>query len=155
ILGNFKENVDGDRKPDGSKPEPGDKKPGPNNPADKKPADKKPDGKKPDDAIPEKKPDDTKPVEKKPTEKVPGLVGTVKAISDDGKTIPLVVAPTEKNKEPAIQIQVGKDTTITAGKEPGKLAVGQTVIVFLAKGEEKIATAIQIGKPGEQPVKKP
>jgi hypothetical protein len=191
ILGNFKENVDGDRKPDGSKPEPADK-PGPNNPAVKKPGDKTPDGNKPDDTKPvekkpaekkpddgkpvekkpedakpgdkkpedakpvEKKPDDTKPVEKKPAEKVPGLVGTVKAISADGKTITLLVAPPEKNKEPApIEIQLGKGTTITNGKEPGKLAVGQTVIVFLEKGDAKIAASIQIGKPGDQPVKKP
>lgn len=114
------------------KPEAGDKKPD-----DKKPADKKPEGKKGE-------------------ERQPGLVGTILALSDDGKRLTLLPAPTAKNKEPAaVDVQIGENAKITNGKEPGKLAVGQTVSVWLGKGDAKIAAMIQIGKPSDKPEKKP
>src|SRR5262249_1853350 len=86
-----------------------------------KSGDKKPNKKKPD----EKKPE---PGEKKPDVRTPERVGTVKALAADGKSFTLQPAPTEKNKDPApIEIQIREDAKIMAGKEPGKLAVGQTV----------------------------
>jgi hypothetical protein len=119
-------------------------------PIEKKPAPDAP-AKKPDD----KKPEDTKPSEKKPLVRKPDRVGTVKALSADGKNFTLQPAPTEKNKEPElIAIALGPDTKITAGKEPGKLAVGQVVNVWLGKGEN-LAAEIQIGKLPEPPEKKP
>jgi hypothetical protein len=111
------------------------------------PDDKKPDGKKPDD----KKPDDKKILDRRPD-----LVGIVKALSDDGKRFTVQPPPNEKNKEPAaIEIQIADGAKIMAGKEPGKLAVGQTVNVWLGKGDDKIAREILIGKLPEPPEKKP
>jgi Protein of unknown function (DUF1549)/Protein of unknown function (DUF1553) len=133
-------------RPDGKKPPPEDRKP-----TEKKPEDKKP--------------DDTKPVEKKPEARNPDRVGTVKALAADGKSFTLQPAPTKKNKEPAaIEIQINKATTITLGsKEPGKLAVGQAVSLWLQKGSPNVAVEIQIVKladklrnpatPDDKPVK--
>ncbi len=88
----------------------------------------------------------------KPGEKPAALVGTVKAVFEDGKRFTLVPAATEKNKQPtAVEIGITKSTTVT----PNKLAVGQTVSVWLEKGDAKVATTIQIGKPTEKPVIKP
>lgn len=107
--------------------------------------------KKPD----EKKPEAKKPAEKKPEERKPDFVGTVKALSADGKSFKLQPPPTEKNKEPtAIEIHLTERTKITDGKGTGKLAVGQIVSVWRGKGED-VASEIQIGKPGEKPEKKP
>jgi hypothetical protein len=101
---------------------------------------------------------DKKPDEKKSEARKTDLVGTVKELSDDGKLARLVVGgslqppPNEKNKEPAvIDIQINKGTTITAGNEAGKLAVGQIMGVWLGKGGAKIAVTIQTGKPPEKP----
>src|SRR5262249_5100497 len=131
ILGNQKENIDGDRKP---------------GPAEKKPGEKKPD---------DKKPEDPKPGEKKPEIRNPDRVGTVKAVAADGKSFTLLPAPTEKNKEPApVEIQITEGTKIVADKEAGKLAVGQTVSVWLQPqkgGSSPIAEGNQIGKPPEKP----
>jgi hypothetical protein len=94
--------------------------------------------------------------EKKPDAPQPAVVGTVKALSADGKTLTLQPLPTEKNKEPTtIEVRIGESTKIIPGKEGGKLAVGQTASVWLAKGEGGSAAAIQIGKPTENPEKKP
>jgi len=94
-------------------------------------------GKKPGDKQPgEKKPDDKKPEsgEKKPGVRAPGRVGAVKALAADGKSFTQLPAPTEKNKEPApIEIQIRDGARIMAGKEPGKLVVGQTVNLWFAK----------------------
>jgi hypothetical protein len=119
----------------------------------KKPAVTEPDA---TDAKPgEKKPDGTKPVDK-PVEKPVALVGTVKAIAADGKSFALLLPPTEKNKEPTpIEIQITEQTKITDGKGIAKLAVGQVVSVSLQKGDAKVASVVQLGKPGEKPTTKP
>src|SRR5207244_2825121 len=102
------------------------------------------------------KPDETKPPDKKPDGNQPSLVGTVKALSADGKSFTLQPAPTEKNKEPAaIDIRISERTTITGCKEAGKRAVGQTVSVWLEKGDGKVASMVRIGKLPEKPEKKP
>src|SRR5262249_48286685 len=113
-----------------------------------KSGDKKPNEKKPD----EKKPE---PREKKPGVRTPERVGTVKALAADGKSFTLQPAPTEKNKEPApIEIQIRQGAKIMAGKEPGKLAVGQTVNLWFVKGSPNVAVEIQIGRLPEAPEKK-
>src|SRR5262249_50029877 len=74
----------------------------------------------------------------------------------DDKSFTLQPTPNEKNKEPApIEIQIGEGAKIMAGKEPGKLAVGQTVNLWFAKGSANVAVEIQIGKLPEPPEKKP
>ena len=116
---------------------------------------KKPAGPKP--ALGEKKPGGTKPEpgEKKP-ELQPSLIGTVEALSADGKSFTLLLPPNEKNKEPRpVEIQLTERTKITDGKESAKLAVGQTASVWLEKGDARVAALIQIGKPGEKPGAKP
>lgn len=91
---------------------------------------------------------DTKPDGKKPDARKPDLEGTVQAVG--AKNFTLLPAPTEKNKEPAtIDIRIGKNTTITTGKEAGKLAVNQTVSVWLEKADSNFAVTVQIGKPRE------
>jgi hypothetical protein len=128
-------------------------------PAGGEPGEKKSDAKKADPGDKKtdgKQPDGKKSDGKKPEDRKPGRVGTVKALSTDGRSFTLQPAPTEKNKEPAaIDIQISEHTTITAGKEPGKLAVGQTVSVWFGKGSADVAVEIQIGKPPKQPEKKP
>ena len=84
------------------------------------------------------------------------LAGTVKALSTDGKSFTLALPKTKKGDEPApINIRITGQTKINAGKEAGKLAVGQVVTVWLEEGSEKDATTVQIGKLEEKPVKKP
>lgn len=89
----------------------------------------------------DKNPKDKGNIEKKPSDKnpgdsEPGLVGTVKAVSSDGKSFTLLRPPTAKRPEPSpIDIQLTERTTITLGKEPGKLAVGQSVRVWLGKAK--------------------
>ena len=62
--------------------------------------------------------------------------------------------PTAKRPEPTpINIQLSEPTQITDGKETEKLAVGQTVSVWLGKSDIPIATIIVIGKPSEKPGK--
>ena len=119
-------NRTGEKKP-GIKPEPGETKPGAT------------------------KPIGEKPVGEKPTGSQPSLVGTLQELMADGKRIIVLPPPTEKNKQPdAVEIQLTKATTIV-----GKLAVGQTVSVWLEKGDAKVATTIQVGKPTEKPTIKP
>jgi hypothetical protein len=98
----------------------------------------------------------TEPPEKTPEKSAPpALVGTVKAVAADGKSFTLQPLPNEKNKEPAaVTVPIGETTKIIPGKEGDKLAVGQVVSVWLTKGEAG-AAAIRIGKPTEQPEKKP
>ena len=108
----------------------------------------------------DKKPDVKKPEEVKKPEKKPPLVGTVKALSDDGQSFTLQPAPTKKNeKPPAIDIRLGKGAKITTGKGPAKLAVGQVVTewLLLDGGEKNVtAAAVQVGKPVDnKTVKKP
>jgi hypothetical protein len=85
--------------------------------------------------------------------KKPALAGTVKALSDDGKTFTLTTPPKQKGGEPAtIEIRLGDETKITNGKEETKLAVGQKVVVWLVKGSENVAKMVQVGsgkKPGK------
>jgi hypothetical protein len=103
------------------------------------------DGKKP-------VPEDKKPEGKKGEERKPDLVGTVKAISGDGKRFTLMRPPMEKNKEPTpVEILLGENVKII----DGKLAVGQSVSVWLGKGDVKIAMGIRIGNQAENPKKKP
>jgi hypothetical protein len=111
-----------------------------------------------DDPRHQKKPDDKKPEpgDKKSGVRTPDRVGTVQAVAADDQSFTLQPAPTEKDKEPAlIEIQIRAGTLIMAGKEPGKLAVGQSVNVRFAKGTGNVAAAIQIGKLPENPEKKP
>jgi hypothetical protein len=120
-------------------PEEKGKKPGDNKPEDKKPAEKKPE-----------------PGEKKPVVRTPDRVGTVKGLAADGKSFTLQPAPTEKNKEPApIEIRISEGAKILAGNEPGKLAVGQTVNLWFAKGSENVAVEVRIGTLPEPPEKQP
>ena len=117
------------------------------------------DGKKPAGQTPalgEKKPGGTKPEPgEKKAELQPSLIGTVEALSADGKSFALLLPPNEKTKEPRpVEIQLTERTKITDGKEAAKLAVGQTVSVWLEKGDTKVASAIQIGKSGEKPAPK-
>jgi hypothetical protein len=94
--------------------------------------------------------------QQKPIDRGPDRAGTVKALSGDGKNFTLQPAPAVKNQEPAaIDLRLTERTTITTGKEPGKLAVGQTVSVWFAKGSDNVALRIQIGKLPEAPQKKP
>jgi hypothetical protein len=132
-------------KPDKAAPEDKGKKPSPEDKG-KQPApeDK---SKKPVPEAPEKK-----PVEKKADEKKPDLVGVIKVISADGKSLTLKQLPTVKLPEPtAVVIQISEDTKVVPGKDGGKLAVGQTVSVWLGKGDAKVAVKIQVGKPLEKP----
>jgi len=91
----------------------------------------------------------------------PAFVGTVQALSDDGKSFTILPRPTEKDKEPAaVEIQISENATITVegSKEPVKLAVGRTVSVWLQMkkgGSASLAVMIQISKPSENPEKKP
>lgn len=140
ILGDPKRNIDDDQQP--------------------KPGAKRPDEKsaKPAPDTPQKKPEagDKKPGGTKPVDKAPALVGTVKAIAADGKSFTLVLPPPAKNKEPVtIDIQLSDRSQITAGKEAAKLAAGQVATVWLEKGDGKVASAIQIGKPAGKPATKP
>lgn len=86
----------------------------------------------------------------------PAFVGTVKALSDDGKRFTLLPRPTEKNQEPAaVDIPISDNAMINVegSKIPVKLAVGQTVTVWLQtkKGTStKQAVTIQISKPPEK-----
>jgi hypothetical protein len=87
-------------------------------------------------------------VEKKSKDRKPDLGGTVQALSDDGKSFTVLTAPTNKSKGPApIDIRIADVTTITIDREPGQLAVGQTVGVWLRKSDAKIADAVHISKP--------
>lgn len=76
----------------------------------------------------------------KPGDKQPGgIVGTVKAVSADGKSFTLVVPAADKTKEPStIEIQIGEQTKVTDGKGIAKLAAGQVVTVSLEKGDPKV-----------------
>lgn len=86
----------------------------------------------------------------------PNCAGTVQALSSDGKGFTLQPAPTKKNQQPApIDIQINEKTRITEAKKAGKLTVGQTVRVWLAEGSDDVAAEVQIGKPPENPEKKP
>ncbi len=86
----------------------------------------------------------------------PDRVGTIRALSTDGKSFTLQPAPTEKNKKPApIEIQIREDAKIMTGLEAGKLTVGQTVNLWFAKGSANVAVEIQIGKLPEPSEKKP
>jgi hypothetical protein len=113
-------------------------------PGDAKPGDKRPDGGKPEPG--DKKPDGgTKPA----------LVGTVKAVAADGKSFTLVLPPSEKVREPRpVEIQFTERTKITDGKEAAKIAVGEVASVWLEKGDAKVASVVQIGKPTEKPAPK-
>src|SRR4051812_21400810 len=72
-------------------------------------ADKKPDSDKKPDII-----------------KKPPLVGTVKALADDGKSFTLLPPKTKKGEQPdPVEIQLGKGTKITTGKAPARLVVGE------------------------------
>jgi hypothetical protein len=78
-------------------------------------------------------------------ERKPDLIGTIQALSDDGKSFTLLPTPTNKNREPAaVDIQITDVTAITMGVGTGQLAVGQTVTVMLGKGDAKIAAAVRI-----------
>jgi len=157
ILGNFKETVElnlksddkkpdpDNRKPNGKKPDPGDKKP-----ADKKPdpGDKNPGGKKPD-------PGNKDPGGKKNPGDHPQLVGTVKAVTADGKSFTLQCPATPKRELAPMEIQIGEKARITADMGAARLAVGQTVNVWLHKGRENVARAVHIGKLPPPPEKKP
>jgi hypothetical protein len=113
--------------------------------------------------LPQKQPNEKKPVDKKPEpgdknspKDNPQLVGTVKALAADGKSFTLLLPPTKKIPEPTpLDIQLAENVTITTDKEPAKLAIGQTVSVWLQKGSENVARAVHIGKPPEPPAKKP
>jgi hypothetical protein len=86
--------------------------------------------------------------DKKPTGRKPDLVGTVEALSGDGKSFTLLPRETNKNKEPtAVDIGIADTTTITAGSETSQLVVGQTVFVWLGEGDVKIAATVRIDKP--------
>ena len=91
----------------------------------------------------------------------PAFVGTVQALSGDGNGFALLPKPTEKNKEPtAVDIQISENAMIhiDGSKEPVKLAVGQTVSVWLQMkkgGSNKAAERIQIDNPPERAEKKP
>jgi hypothetical protein len=109
----------------------------------------KSDGKKPEAG--EKQPDG-----KKPDDRKPDLVGTVKVLSEDGKSFTLLRPPNEKSKEPTpTDVRITERTTITTEQEAGKLAVGQTVSVWFGKGGDNVAAEIWIGKLPEPPEKKP
>jgi hypothetical protein len=90
----------------------------------------------------------------------PAFVGTVQALSDDGKRFTLLPRSTEKNKEPGpVDIPISENAMITVegSKKPVKLVVGQTVSVWLQmkKGSStRVAVTIQISKPSENPEKK-
>src|SRR5262249_48804943 len=123
-------------------PEPPEKKPAPE---DK--------GKKPTPDAPEKKPEAG---DKKGEERKPDLAGVVKAVSGDGTSLPLLGPPMGKNPEPtAIDSKIAETSTIIDDNELGTLKVGQTVYVWLGKGERKVAMGIRIDKPTDKPAKKP
>src|SRR5262249_11696409 len=79
----------------------------------------------------------------------PAFVGTVQALSGDGKSFTLLPRPTEKDKEPAtVEIQISENATITVegSKKPVKLEVGRTVSVWLQRkkgGSASLAVMIQ------------
>ncbi len=117
------------------------------------------DGKKP--AVQKPEPGG-KPGEKMPDGGKPGtidkaaLVGSVKAISADGKSFTLLLPPTEKTRESRpVEIQLTARTMITDGKSATKLAVGQSASVWLEKSAAKVASAVWVGKPTEKPGGKP
>jgi len=157
ILGNFKENVELNLKSDDKKPDPDNKKPNGKKPDldNKKPADKKPDpGDKPDGKKPA--PGNKDPGGKKNPGDNPQFVGTVKEIAANGKSFTLLLPPSPKKPEPTpIDIQVGDNARISADAGAARLAVGQTVNVWLQKGKENVARAIHIGKLPPPPEKKP
>ena len=83
----------------------------------------------------------------------PASSGTVKALAADGKSFTLLLPRSKKDGEPTpINIRIGENTKITTGKEAAKLAVGQTVTVWLEEGSTNSAATVQIG-PAEQPEK--
>jgi ferric-dicitrate binding protein FerR (iron transport regulator) len=88
---------------------------------------------------------------KKPTadgKKAPSVAGTVKALAADGKTFTLTTPPNKKTGESStIEIRIGDQTKISAGKDEAKLAVGQFVVVWLEKDTANVAKAVQIGAP--------
>ena len=82
----------------------------------------------------------------------------------DGKSFTLLGPPTGKNPEPTvIDVRISENTRISDDNAVGKVVAGQTVYVWLDKGEAKLATAIHIARPFEKkkpapdepPVKKP
>jgi hypothetical protein len=86
----------------------------------------------------------------------PNCAGTVRVVSSDGKGFTVQPAPTKNNKQRVpIDIRVNEKTRITEGKKAAKLTVGQTVRVWLAEGSDDVAAEIHIGKPPENPKKKP
>lgn len=94
-----------------------------------------------------------KPGDKNPVAQSPALVGTVKAVAD-GKCFTLLLPPNEKTKEPRpVEVRITDRTTITDGKELVKLAVGQSALVWLEKGDAKVASAVQVSEPHRKPQK--
>jgi hypothetical protein len=80
----------------------------------------------------------------------PDLVGKVQALSEDGKRLTLAPAPTATEEKPApIDIRINEGTRILPLRrdETAKLAVGQTVRVWLEVGAEKVAATVQTGVP--------
>jgi len=135
---------EGKRVPDSPKQVIGNKEPGEKNTGDSK---SEPDGKK-------ARTGEKNSTGKKQEESKPDLVGTVKAVSSDGKSFTLLRPPSAKRAEPTpIDIEIGEHARITAGNEGARLAVGQTAGVWLQKGSQNVARAVHIGKP--PPERKP
>ena len=79
----------------------------------------------------------------------PDIVGKVQALSGDGKRLTVLPAPTAVDKSPAaIDIQIADATRVVAihKTDTGKLAVGETVKVWLEIGDGRIAATVQVGK---------
>ena len=98
-----------------------------------------------------KKPDAKPGAGDKKPDLQPQLVGTIKALSADGKNLTVQPVATEKNKQPvAVEIQL-TDKTKVVTNPGGKLAVGEVVSVWLDKNDPRTALAVQLGKQPEKP----
>src|SRR5581483_10084121 len=87
------------------------------------------------------------------------VTGTIKSVSDDGKTL-TVETPGPKKKSPATSTDVKiTDTTKVEytgidGKDDQKLAAGYAVTVQLADGSKDTASSVKVSKVAETAKKK-
>jgi hypothetical protein len=90
------------------------------------------------------------------------VAGTIKGVSDDGKTITVEQAAVGKKKKkqaaPTSEVKVTDKTKVEYvgidNKDDQKLQVGYAVTITLSETDKDTATAIKVSKATDQPKKK-